>query len=158
MLKTFGKFILVGSINGIIYFALLYFLTSVLGMYYMWSAVISVIVQTLITFALHRAWTWGSKKGEVKSVTTIYRFIKYLIVGGVGMVFGLMGLYIVTEVWHVHYMLSTIIASAVLLVLNFLANNYWTWGNNESRELNWIVSVLERLGLVPLIKRLGVQI
>jgi putative flippase GtrA len=94
----------------------------------------------------------------IKSVINIYRFLKYCIIGGMGMVLGLCGLYIVTEVYHVYYMVSVIIASIILLVLNFIANYMWTWGENESRELNWIVSLLNRLGLVSIIKRMGVQI
>jgi putative flippase GtrA len=124
----------------------------------MLSAVISVIIQTLITFSLHRIWVWRTKKTAIKSVLTIWRFIKYLIIGGVGMVLGLCGLYIVTEYFHVWYVWSMIIASFILLVCNFLANYLWTWGENENREMKWIVWLIEKLGFMPLVKRMGVEI
>jgi putative flippase GtrA len=148
----------VGTLNALVYFSLMYLFTSIIGVWYMLSAVISVIIQTLITFSLHRIWVWRSKKTQIKSVLTIFRFIKYCIIGGCGMVLGLCGLYIVTEVFHVWYVISMIVASFILLVLNFLANYLWTWGDGTSREMKWIVSVIERCGFVPVIKRLGVEI
>jgi putative flippase GtrA len=148
----------VGTLNGCIYFTIMYLLTSVIGIWYMLSAVIAVALQTLITFGLHRIWVWRSKKTAIRNVMTIYRFIKYCIIGGCGMVLGLCGLYVVTEVFHVYYVISMIVASFVLLICNFLANNYWTWGEGNVKELDWIVGILERMGLMPLIKRLGVEI
>ena len=158
MLKTFLKFMAVGTLNAVIYFGLMYLLTSVAGIWYMLSAVISVIVQTLVTFGLHRIWTWGIKKTPIKGVTNIYRLIKYGIVGICGAIFGLGLLYAITEYIHLYYMVSVFVASCILLVCNFLVNYYWTWGNNETRELKWIASMIERLGFVPLIKRIGVQV
>lgn len=158
MWGTFLKFMLVGTLNGIIYFSLMYLLTSVIGVWYMLSAVISVVIQTLITYSLHRIWTWKSKKTEIKSAINIYRFAKYIIVGLGGLLLGLGLLYMITEVWHVHYMISVFISSFVLLVLNFIANYLWTWGNNETKELKWVINLVERMGFLPIIKRLGVQI
>jgi putative flippase GtrA len=94
----------------------------------------------------------------MKSIINIYRFCKYVIIGIGGMIFGLIGLYMVTEYLHVYYMISVIIGSFILLVVNFLLNNYWTWGNNESAELKWIVWLIDKVGFMPLIKRLGVEI
>jgi dolichol-phosphate mannosyltransferase len=158
MLKTFLKYMAVGTLNGLIYFATLFILTDWLGIWYMASAFVAVIIQTAVTFSLHYLWTWRSKKTAVKSVVTIYRLIKYLIVGGCGLVIGLGGLYLITEYFKVYYMISTIVCSYVLLVITFLINFYWTWGEGEAKELNWIVGILERLGFVPLIERLGVKV
>lgn len=158
MFKTFLKYMAVGTLNGLIYFATLYILTDWLKLWYMASAFVAVVIQTVVTFSLHRIWTWRSKKAEIKSVVTIYRLIKYLIVGGCGLVIGLGGLYIITEYFKVWYLISTFICSTILLVITFLINFYWTWGDGEAKELNWIVGILERLGFMPLIKRMGVQI
>jgi dolichol-phosphate mannosyltransferase len=158
MFKTFLKFMAVGILNGIIYFSLMYLFTSVIGLWYMVSALISVVIQTLITYSLHRIWTWKSKKAEIKSAINIYRFAKYIIVGLGGLLLGLGLLYMITEVWHIHYMISVFISSCILLVLNFGANYLWTWGNNETKELKWVINLVERMGFLPIIKRLGVQI
>jgi putative flippase GtrA len=158
VLKTFLKFISVGALNALIYFSLMYLLTSIIGIWYMASAMISVVIQTLITFGLHRIYTWKSKKVAIKSVITIWRFIKYVIVGIGGMIFGLVLLYIITEYIHIWYGISVFVASFILLILNFIANNYWTWGEDESQELKWIVFLINRLGFTPIVKRLGVEI
>jgi dolichol-phosphate mannosyltransferase len=148
----------VGTLNGLIYFATLYIFTDIFKVWYMISAFIAVVIQTAVTFSLHYLWTWRNKKTAVKSVVTIYRLLKYLIVGGCGLVIGLGGLYLITEYLKVYYMVSTIICSFALLVITFLINYYWTWGEGEAKELGWIVTVLERLGFTPLIKRIGVEI
>lgn len=155
MLKTFLKYLAVGTLNGIIYFILLYLFTDVLKLWYMISAVISVILQTLITFSLHRIWTWGHKKTDIKSAVTLYRFIKYLIVGGMGMVFGLGLLYVITEYFNQWYMVGAFIASYLLLIVTFFINNYWTW-NDDKRGLGLIVLILDKLGITNILKLKGV--
>lgn len=94
----------------------------------------------------------------IRSMTNIYRFCKYVIVGIGGLILGLGGLYIITEYLHVWYFYATMIASFILLVINFLVNNYWTWGENESVELEWVVKLIDKVGFMPVIKRLGVEI
>ena len=158
MFKTFLKFMAVGGLNALVYFSLVYLFTSVIGVYYMVSAVICVVIQTLFTFGLHRIWVWKNKKVAIRSAINIWRFCKYIIVGIAGMVLGLGGLYIITEYMHIWYMIGIVVASFLLLICNFFANYLWTWGENETKEMQWIVSLINRLGLIPLIERMGVQI
>lgn len=154
MLKAFIKYLIVGSLNGVIYFILLYLLTDVAKLWYMFSAVVAVVLQTLITFGLHRAWTFADRKVAVSNPITLVRFIKYGIAGVGGLVFGLACLYVITEYFNQWYMVSAIIASYLLLVARFFIDSYWTW-----RETDWekmlLNMVLVKVGLGKMVIELN---
>ena len=147
LVSTFIKYLLVGLPNAVIYFGSLYLLTSVLGLWYMLSVCIAVALQAVTSFLLHRIWTWRFRKAAMGSPVTLYRFIKYLIVTIGGVLLGLAVIYVLTEYAHLWYMASTVISSAILQVLTFLANNYWTWGRGEGQEMHKISEWLHWLGI-----------
>lgn len=136
----------IGSLNGIIYFVLLYLLTDMAELWYMLSAVIAVVLQTLITFGLHRVWTFADRKVNVTNPMTLVRFIKYCVAGAVGMVFGLLMLYIITEYFNQWYMVAAVIASYVLLVVRFFVDSSWTWHETD-KEKQLVLWVVSKLGL-----------
>jgi release factor glutamine methyltransferase len=158
LLTTFIKYLTVGLPNAVIYFGSLYLLTDVLGLWYMLSVCIAVALQAVTSFLLHRIWTWRRKKVAIKSAITLYRFVKYSIVTTGGVLLGLALIYVITEYLHIWYMASTVVASSILQLLTFLANNYWTWGGGEGRELSGIVKLLRKSRLARALEASGVHV
>ncbi len=158
LINKFVKYLIVGLPNAVIYFGSLYLLTSVLGLWYILSVCIAVALQTVTSFLLNRAWTWRRKKAEFSSAITLYRGIKYTAVSVGGFLLGLLLIYLMTEYLHFWYMLSTFVASSILQGLTFLANNYWTWGNDEGRELHGIAGWLRRWRLATMMEKMGVRV
>jgi release factor glutamine methyltransferase len=158
LITTFVKYLVVGLPNAVIYFGSLYLLTSVLGLWYILSVCIAVALQTVTSFLLNRAWTWRRKKAEFSSAITLYRGIKYTAVSAAGFLLGLLLIYLMTEYLHFWYMLSTLVSSSLLQGLTFLANNYWTWGNDEGKELHGIAGWLRQRRLATMMEKMGVRV
>jgi len=62
------------------------------------------------------------------------RFLKFLVVGGTGFVVHLVILYSLTELCHLWYILSAIIAVVLAATNNYLINHHWTF--REQQEAN----------------------
>lgn len=94
------------------------FLLEWMGMHYLLAAVFAFIFGLLANFILSKIFVFRgneSKKGNV---------VEFLIYGGIGAV-GLgiteLILYGLTEQLHIYFMISKVIAAAVVLVWNFVA-------------------------------------
>lgn len=63
------------------------------------------------------------------------RVIKFSIVGGIGVLVNMSVLYILTEYFHVVYLISSLFAIELSIITNFLLNDYWTWGERKKKKL-----------------------
>lgn len=158
MLKKATKYFTIGILNGGIFYLLLWFFTEIVGIWYMWSAILTLCITVIGTFAFNSIWTWRHKRVGAKSAMNIYRFLKFIVVGSVTAVIGLLSLFLVTEYFGIHYTITYIIMSIIVLIVNFTLHNNWTWGETESKELDFIIEILRRTKMLILIKKLGVQI
>ncbi len=59
---------------------------------------------------------------------------------------------------NIWYMASTVAASCILQLLTFLANNYWTWGEGETRELRRLESWLNKPAVRDILSKLDIRI
>lgn len=158
MLKKALKYFTIGILNGIIFYCIMAFLIEVVGIWYMLSAVLTLCITVIGTFTFNSLWTWRHKRVGVKSAMNIYRFLKFVIVGSVTAVIGLTSLYLAVEYLYISYTIIYIVMSLIVLIVNFTLHNNWTWGETESRELDWIIKILNRVGMLTLIKKLGIQV
>jgi len=65
----------------------------------------------------------------------IIRLIKFLFVGGVGMLINLGLLFTFTEIWGLYYMFSAIIAGFINVTYNFFANRFWSFSDRDNVDL-----------------------
>ena len=158
MIKKIAKYFMIGILNGTVFYCIMWLLTEKVHIWYMLSAVLTLCITTIGTFTFNSLWTWKYKKVSAKSAMNIYRFIKFVFVGSVTAVIGLASLYLVTEYFHVAYTTVYIVMSIVVLIINFTLHNFWTWGESESKELDWIIKILDKVKILAIIKKLGVQI
>lgn len=75
------------------------------------------------------------------------RLIKFVCVGGSGLVVNMGLLYLLTEKLSVPYKVSSIIAIETSILSNFFLNNFWTWQERRGsaffqRMLRYHISVL----------------
>jgi putative flippase GtrA len=157
MLNKFGKFFIMAVINGVLTGTLLFVFTSIFHIWYILSAGLTVLVLVPLGFTYNTLITWRSKKKQAKEITTIYRFLKYCIVGVITVIMGFGMLYILTDVFHLWYLVSYLIGSGLVIICTFLAHFYWTWGNSENKELDFIISILKKTRLILVINRLGIK-
>lgn len=157
LLNTFIKYLIVGLPNAVIYFGSIYLLTDMLKLWYMLSVGIAVILQAVTAFLLHRVWTWRHKKVALASPVTAYRFIKFMLVNIGGILLGLALIYLFTDFLQIWYMASTVASSCILQGLTFLANNYWTWGGGEARELRRLEAWLKKPAVQSILNKFDIS-
>jgi len=128
-MKKLGKFIITSILISSLSIGLIYILTDIIGLWYIFSAIILSVVLAVVSFTINYVWTWHRQNSEKKSIIVTH-FIKYAIVGGSTMLLTWSLLYTLTEYMHLWYIVSAIIAWIIAVIISYLVNNYWTYGKS----------------------------
>ncbi len=91
------------------------FLTQVVGFWYLLSSFIGTLLGGCINFSLGRNWVYRVKNGD-----TISQITRYIIVWSGSLIFNTFGVFFLTDVLSIHYILSkSIIAVLAGVGFNF---------------------------------------
>ena len=123
IIKEFFKFAIVGGIGTIINISILYLLTEKVGIYYMFSAIISFIIAMTSNFILNKVWTF---KENIK-LKAGKKYLQFGLVSIIALFVNLIFLYLFTEILGIYYIFSQILAIGIALIINFLGNKLWTF-------------------------------
>jgi putative flippase GtrA len=96
-------------------FASLAVLTEIVGLYYMISAVFAFAVGLCVTYGLSVLWIF--KHRRIKN--RIAEFAAFSLIGLIGVVLMLASMWLLTEVVHLHYLISKIVSSILVFAVNF---------------------------------------
>ena len=69
------------------------------------------------------------------------RVLKFFIIGASGILVNFSVLYVLTEFFNIHYLISSIFAIETSILTNFLLNNIWTW--KDRRKKNFFHRLLQ---------------
>lgn len=132
LLKKFVKFGVVGASGAVIDFGLTALCKGILGVPELLANAIGFTVAATSNYFFNRVWTWRSTSKEVG-----VEYAKFFIVSLIGLglnsliVFLLKDISIVPRIvdttldWD--FWVAKVIATAIVMVWNFLANNYFTF-------------------------------
>lgn len=115
---NFPIFFIVGGTCTVIDLFFLYYLTDVLGLWYIHSGIISFIVVSAISFILHKTISFNDGQKNLRT-----QYIKFLMVVSVGIVINNTILYLLTHFVGLWYIISRLGASFVAMVWNYTANS-----------------------------------
>ena len=96
------------------------------------SLAIAILLATVNNFAWNRLWTWRDRQAEFHGGIAT-QFVRY----GLASWLGTSVQYILT-LWlaqHVHYLLGNVLAIVLASVINYFANDWWTFKGNP-REVS----------------------
>lgn len=120
--KQFLKFCLVGVLNTLLDFAVYWFLTRSLGMYFFYANFISVLVAMSFSFVMNKFWTFSNFNKNIKkqylqfaAVNLIYYILNNAIIF-LGVNYLLIG-----DLW------AKVLSTAIGLIWSFGANKVWTF-------------------------------
>ena len=109
------KFGVVGGLAFLIDYGLLYVLTVFVGIHYLISSVISFTVSLIFNYILSIKWVFDvTKKQTVKEITI------FVILSVIGLGINQVVMYVGSDLLHVYYMLTKIVATAIVMVWNFV--------------------------------------
>lgn len=81
------------------------------------------------------------KKNPVKLVFQLpfrlihnHRFLRFAVVGCSGVLVNMGMLALFTEIFHLYYLISSIIAIELSILSNFMLNDTWTWQDRKKRS------------------------
>ena len=110
------KFGFVGGTAFLIDAAILFFLTEFCGVHYLISGAISFTASVIYNYIMSIKWVFDAKK-DVNKVQELTVFIGLSVIGlGLNQLF----MWLFVDMLHIYYMLSKIIATAIVMVYNFI--------------------------------------
>lgn len=123
IIKQILKFGVVGGLAFVIDYTLLYLLTEFLNIHYLVSSIISFSVSVIFNYILSIKWVFDvNKKQDVKE------FIIFIVLSIIGLGINSLIMYIMVDLMNVYYMASKIVATAVVMVYNFITRKIFIEG------------------------------
>ncbi len=116
-LIQFFRYVFVGGCSFLVDAGVLWLCVH-LGMHYLLGACFGFVAGLVCNFLLSRALVFRAQEARVGRVL---EFVGYAFIGLIGLGLTEVLLYCFTEIVQLHYMLSKVIASAVVLFWNFFA-------------------------------------
>jgi putative flippase GtrA len=116
----FIKYSVVGFISILIYFLSVFILVEVLGKNPIFGSAVAFIIMSYFSFLLNRKFTFGSDFSYNK-------LLRFLAVSTVGFTLNFFIMFMVVNVFSLHYSIGELVTTLVIPIINFLLNNYWTF-------------------------------
>jgi putative flippase GtrA len=144
MFKRFLKYAVVGLQISILHWSILFILTEYAGLWYMASTIITSVSASLFGFMMNSIWTWKNqaqvnlrllpmvvsrwhRPKEFVKMLWQSRFVRYYIVGVLGVLLGWTQVYVYTEYLGLYYMLSSALGTIVVMSTTFIAREKWVY-------------------------------
>lgn len=121
---TFAAF---GVLGTLCHFAVLALGVDVLGMGPVAGSSLGAIAGALVNYALNYRWNYRSQAEHRVALT------RFLAVAGVGFVLNALGMEVLAVRLGIYYLLAQAITTALVLLWNFSANHFWTFGADVRR-------------------------
>ena len=119
--KEFLRFFLVGLINTLVHFCVLYFAYELLSIELVTSTLIAFAIAVVVTYLLNYRFTFRSKK---KHKSSLPKFIVTVLIG-LGWKVGITVL--VVQYLEGPLLLAVIAAAFVIMINNYLLSKFWVF-------------------------------
>lgn len=116
-LLQFFRYCFVGGVATIVDWGVLY-VTEMLGIHYLLSAVLGFLGGLTCNYFMSKCMVFNGNNAQMNA---IQEFLAYAVIGAVGLLITLLLMFIMTEWFQIHFMLSKVIATILVLVWNFIA-------------------------------------
>lgn len=113
------RFIIAGSLGAITDLTILYILTDIWGVWYVFSTIVAFSMAFIVSFILQKFWTFKNySKSAIRKQVPIY-FVTALI----NVVVNTYLVFFLVHYQHVHYLLAQVITSCFIAVSSFVIYN-----------------------------------
>ncbi|MES2352824.1 MAG: GtrA family protein [Pseudomonadota bacterium] len=117
----FVSFAGVGAVATGVHYLILISLVQASGVNPTLASAIGALAGAFVSYTLNYRYTFRSTASHAVSLA------KFFIIAGVGLLLNSLVMWIGTSGFHMHYLLSQIIATGLVLIWNFAGNRFWTF-------------------------------
>ena len=117
LLMQFIRYFFVGGIAAVVNIGLLFIFTEICNINYVISNIFAFIFGLVVNYCLSKKIVFTNDN----SISKIFEFIMYAIIGVFGLGIDTLMLWIFTDKLKIYYMLSKIISTMITFVWNFIA-------------------------------------
>lgn len=114
----FLRYLFVGGIATVVDWGILFLLTDFFNVYHLVSAIIAFIAGLITNFFLSKLLVFKVNEARVNPVM---EFISYAIIGVIGLGITELIMFLFTDCWNIHYLISKVIATVIVLAWNYIA-------------------------------------
>ena len=114
----FFRYIFVGGIATIVDWGVLYVLTDFAHIHYLISTVIAFIAGLTVNYFLSKILVFKANEARVNATV---EFLIYAAIGLIGLGITALIMFVFTDYFSLHYMISKIIATIIVLIWNYVA-------------------------------------
>ena len=118
----FLTYAMMGSVCALLNLVLLWVLTSVLGVHYLVSTMISFFTLTPVGFWLQKLVTFRTPRSAAP-----FEWPRYFLTMGSSFAANLGLMYLLVSVLGLWYLAASVVITLLLLGTNFLINNHWSF-------------------------------
>ena len=121
LIEQILKFGFVGILAFFIDYGLMIFCTEVLGIYYLWSSLISFTVSVIFNYIMSVKWVFNVDNGKTQTQNLVF-FITFSVIG-----LGLNQLLMWLDVDKIgiNYMIVKLFATGVVMVFNYITRKWY---------------------------------
>ncbi len=127
LIKKLFKFGIVGFSAFIIDYGLMVVFTELLGIDYMISSALSFTVSVIYNYILSILWVFDVNKKD----KGLKSFIIFVVLSVIGLLFNQLLMYVGTDMLEIHYMVTKIFVTAIVMVYNFITRKLFLEKNNK---------------------------
>jgi putative flippase GtrA len=128
-LIEFLRFASVGGFCFLLGMSLLYGFTDGLGLHYLWSMVLALVIVNIVGWCLHRLWTFRST-----STGALKELARYMFVNLASAPLTLLLMAILTSSLHVQYLVSGVLVSVAMMLVNFAIHKTWSFRQKRTHS------------------------
>lgn len=128
--RRFIRFCIVGATGVLVNQGLLWLLTDVSGLYYMYSALLSIEASIISNFIFNDRWTFRDKRSAAGPI--FIRFLKYNLLCAAGSLLNYGILWFFTDILHFYYLISNLFGIAAAVIWNYIISLNWAWMKKNS--------------------------
>lgn len=119
--ESFVKFGIVGVLNTLINW-LIFAVLNFLGIYYILANIIAYCVATANSYFFNSKWVFKYNGKNKKGAT-----IKFIILNLIGLGLNTIILYFLVDIMNLNKLISLVIATAIVMVVNYIVNKLWVF-------------------------------
>jgi len=124
IIRQIIKFGVVGTTNVVLDMVIYYILTRYFDLHYLIAATISFVIVVTWSFNFNRKWTFKLQNSFKKLKT---QYVEFVLVNILVLILNVAVLYLLVDLFSIFDLISKVIASIVIGLINFFINKFWTF-------------------------------